>query len=81
MSYRYMRLIVMFDLPTVSYSDRQEYTRFRKYLVKQGCMMMQESIYCKLVQNQVAAEYMLESIRKNKPSKLPILSISVFNVS
>lgn len=26
MSYRYMRIIVMFDLPVVSISDRREYT-------------------------------------------------------
>lgn len=36
MSYRYMRIIVMFDLPVVSISDRREYNKFRKYLIKNG---------------------------------------------
>ena len=67
MSYRYMRIIVMFDLPVVSISDRREYTKFRKYLIKSGFFMMQESIYCKLAQNSTAADLIVENIRKNKP--------------
>jgi CRISPR-associated protein Cas2 len=32
-------------------------------------MKMQESVYCKLVLNQTAANIMQENIRKNKPAK------------
>ncbi len=67
MSYRYMRVIVMFDLPVVTASDRREYSRFRKYLIKSGFLMMQESIYCKLAQNSTVADSIVENIRKNKP--------------
>lgn len=63
-----MRVIVMFDLPVATYLNRKEYSKFRKYLVSQGFIMMQESIYSKLVQNQTAAEVVLENIKKNKPS-------------
>lgn len=69
MSYRFMRVIVMFDLPTVTGEDRREYTKFRKYLIKNGFMMMQESIYCRLAQNSTAADVMVDNIRKNKPRK------------
>ena len=69
MSYRYMRVMVMFDLPVVTAQDRKEYTRFRKYLIKSGFLMMQESIYCKLAQNATAADGIVENIRKNKPEK------------
>lgn len=62
-----MRIIVMFDLPVVTATERKEYTRFRKYLLKSGFLMMQESIYCKLVQNSTAADNVVENIRKNKP--------------
>ena len=48
MSYRYMRVIVMFDLPVKSSADIREYNHFRKYLIKTGFIMMQESVYCKL---------------------------------
>ena len=39
MSYRYMRIIVMFDLPVVTASDRRAYTQFRKYLIKNGFLI------------------------------------------
>lgn len=59
----------MFDLPVVTASERKEYTRFRKYLIKSGYMMLQESIYCKLAQNTTSAESMIQNIRKNKPKE------------
>lgn len=63
-----MRVIVMFDLPVTTPDARKQYSAFRKYLIKNGFLMMQESIYCKLAQNSTAAETIIENIRKNKPS-------------
>ena len=68
MSYRYMRVIVLFDLPITTEIGRREYTRFRKYLIKSGYLMMQESVYCKLAQNDVAADTLIENLKKNKPT-------------
>ena len=62
-----MRVMVMFDLPVVTADGRKEYTRFRKYLIKSGFAMMQESIYTKMVANPSAADALVENIRKNKP--------------
>lgn len=67
MSYRYMRVIVLFDLPMVTSAERKQYTQFRKHLIKNGFLMMQESVYCKLAQNQAAADYIISNIKKNKP--------------
>lgn len=67
MSYRYMRVIVMFDLPMKSSSDIREYNQFRKYLVKAGFLMMQESVYCKLALNVTVAEMVISGVRKNCP--------------
>ena len=58
MSYRYMRVIVMFDLPVATASDRREYTHFRKYLIKNGFLMMQEEklfivSWLKILQQQI----------------------------
>ena len=64
-----MRMIVFFDLPTETPQDRREYTRFRKFLIKSGFMMMQESVYCKLLLNQNAAAGLAETLRKNKPPR------------
>lgn len=69
MSYRYMRIMVLFDLPVLTEKQRRDYREFRKYLLKAGFFMMQESVYCKLVQNMGVAEVVQESIRKNKPGE------------
>ena len=67
MSYRYMRVIVMFDLPVLTAQERRDYTRFRKHLLKNGFLMMQESVYCKLAQNSTAADLIVQNVKKNKP--------------
>ena len=64
-----MRVIVMFDLPVTTSKGRKEYTRFRKYLIKSGFMMLQESIYCKLATNDTAAETIISNVRNNKPDE------------
>lgn len=58
---------MLFDLPVTTASGRKEYARFRKFLIKSGFLMMQESVYCKIAQNQTMADGIAESIRKNKP--------------
>ena len=55
MSYRYMRIILFFDLPIESLENKREYRKFRKFLIKKGFLMLQESVYCKLALNQTVA--------------------------
>ena len=64
-----MRIMVLFDLPVLTEKQRRDYREFRKYLLKAGFFMMQESVYCKLVQNAGVADVVQESIRKNKPGE------------
>lgn len=64
-----MRMIVFFDLPTETSMDRRNYRRFRKFLIQSGFLMLQESVYCKLLLNNSAQSTMAENIRKNKPAK------------
>lgn len=63
-----MRLLVFFDLPVETSAQRREYTLFRKFLIRSGFIMMQESVYCKILLNAVAATAVQENIRKHKPS-------------
>lgn len=56
MSFRFMRVFVFFDLPVLTTADRREYSRFRKYLIKTGFIMQQESVYSKLTLNGNAAK-------------------------
>ncbi|WP_074520843.1 CRISPR-associated endonuclease Cas2 [Lachnospira pectinoschiza] len=62
-----MRVLVMFDLPVLTSKNMKDYRQFRKYLIKSGFLMMQESVYCKLAPNSVAADSIVDNIRKNKP--------------
>lgn len=73
-----MRIIVMFDLPTETPLHRHNYGKFRRYLIKSGFMMLQESIYVKLALNQNMANSILDSIKKNKPPEglVQILSVT-----
>lgn len=67
MTCRYMRVIVFFDLPTLTASDKREYNAFRKFLIRDGFFMMQESVYCKLAVNQAAANAIVMQLKTNKP--------------
>ena len=67
MNYRSMRILVFFDLPTQTAENRKEYVRFRKYLIKSGFIMLQESVYMKMALNQTAVKTMTDNIRNNKP--------------
>ena len=67
MRFRIMRLIVFFDLPTLTSSDLIEYRKFRNFLIKNGFIMMQESVYCKLVLNSNSSNLLKKQIYKNLP--------------
>ena len=69
MIYDFVRLIVFFDLPMVTKKDVRAYNTFRKWLIKQGYIMMQFSIYCKLFGNRGAAVQHVNVLRKNVPSQ------------
>lgn len=64
-----MRVIVFFDLPVQTDADRREYTHFRKYLIKNGFLMMQESVYSKLALNMSAASAIMQNVRQQKPPR------------
>lgn len=57
----------MFDLPVFTVQQRRFYRQFRKHLIHNGFIMLQESIYCKLVQNATAAESIINGVKRNKP--------------
>ncbi|NLY87879.1 MAG: CRISPR-associated endonuclease Cas2 [Clostridiales bacterium] len=72
-----MRVMVLYDLPVGSSNEIREYTRFRKYLIKSGFMMMQESVYTKLALNQTASNYIMENVRKNRPESGIVQMITI----
>lgn len=64
-----MRVLVFFDLPVITAEQRRDYSKFRKYLLKSGFMMLQESVYCKLALNGTAVNSIVDNVHKNKPAE------------
>lgn len=66
---KFMRLMVFFDLPVVTPKDRHEYSQFRKFLIKEGFIQMQESVYSKIVLSQTTEILEQERLAKSLPPK------------
>lgn len=64
---RYMRLVVFFDLPVDTAKQRKDYRLFRKFLIKDGYLMLQESVYTRLVTNENTATAAISRLRSNRP--------------
>ena len=77
MSYRYMRMILMFDMPTDTAEERKASRKFRKFLLNEGFIMHQFSIYSKLLLNNTANKAMVDRLQENNPKKGNITLLTV----
>ena len=77
MSYRFMRMLVFFDLPTETAEDKANYRHFRKLLIKNGFLMMQESVYCRLLITPTAEKSLIDTLRKQKPPKGIVQALTI----
>lgn len=59
--------MVFFDLPMLTDKDRREYNKFRKFLISHGFIMMQKSVYTKLVINNVTSLAVKKKVSENIP--------------
>ncbi|WP_301711021.1 CRISPR-associated endonuclease Cas2 [Oenococcus sicerae] len=64
-----MRLMLFFDLPTLTSNDRRNYRQFRKELIKEGFLMIQESVYVRIVTNKLTAEFMEKRLSSIAPEE------------
>lgn len=67
MIFDFMRAIVFFDLPVDTPKSRKRYATFRKWLIGNGYMMLQYSVYSKLFNNRDAVKKHLLRLRRNVP--------------
>lgn len=67
MSYKIMRVVVLFDLPTSIKAERRAATQFRKFLLDDGFDMLQYSVYSRLCPNRDSAEKHILRIKRNAP--------------
>ena len=64
-----MRVIVFFDLPVETSAERRAYSKFRKFLIKSGFIMVQNSVYSKLALNMTVSESIMKKVREASPDK------------
>jgi CRISPR-associated protein Cas2 len=66
---RFMRVLVFFDLPVKTKKQRKVANNFRKYLINQGFIMMQLSIYSRICNGPDSVEKYEIRIQANLPSE------------
>lgn len=76
--YRIMWIMVLYDLPTVTKKDKDNYVRFRKSMLKDGFSMFQFSAYLRHCPSAENASVHMERVRQTLPPKghVGILSIT-----
>ena len=67
MELRIMRMLVLFDLPTGSKSERKSYSRFRGFLVNDGYRMEQYSVYSRILLSRDNVDTHLARLKANLP--------------
>ena len=72
-----MRLIVMFDLPTITKADKKAYTVFRRFLLKDGYDMLQWSVYGRIANGIDGAKKHLKRLDKNLPPEGSVRCLQV----
>lgn len=72
-----MRVMVFFDLPVVDKDDRRRATQFRSFLLKQGYMMVQYSVYCKICNGQDAVKKQERILKRHMPPRGSVRVLSI----
>ena len=73
----FMRLMVFFDLPVTKKKERQQATRFRNLLLKNGFYMMQFSVYIRICNGPDAVAKHLERVKNFLPANGSIRALSI----
>lgn len=75
--YKFMRCIVIFDLPVGTKCERKQATSFRKALLDDGFDMLQFSVYTRICANRDDADKHLGRVKKFAPKSGSIRMISI----
>ncbi|MCE3036835.1 CRISPR-associated endonuclease Cas2 [Helicobacter sp. faydin-H20] len=69
MEENFMRVLVMFDMPTGTKLERKASAKFRQRLLKEGFFMMQFSVYCRICKGIASANSYMNKIESFVPQK------------
>jgi CRISPR-associated protein Cas2 len=75
--YRWMWVIVLFDLPVHSKETRKQYARFRKALLKDGFAQMQYSVYLRHASSRENAEVHLKRVEAAVPPEGEVRAFTI----
>ena len=64
---RFMRMLVFFDLPVVTKTEKRAYTVFRRFLLNDGYDMIQFSVYGRILNGSDAVEKHMKRLVNNLP--------------
>lgn len=62
-----MWTFAMFDLPTLEKEDKHDYQLFRKFLIQEGFMMLQYSVYARYCTDECHLKTILNHITDHLP--------------
>lgn len=74
---RYLWLFVFFDLPVGTKTERRDATKFRKFLLDDGYMMLQYSVYIRLCRGQEAVDKHAKRLTNRLPTKGSVRALQV----
>ena len=74
---RFMWLMVFFDLPVGTKTERRHATRFRNFLKDDGYLMLQWSVYARICRAEDGIEKHLTRVVKNLPPKGSVRTLQV----
>lgn len=66
-SYKDMRLIVIFDMPVKTDDEKREYRKFRDYIMDDGFVMLQYSVYTRFSPNESDSQKHIDRVLKKSP--------------
>jgi len=74
---KFMWVFVFFDLPTKTKKERKKYTDFRRFLLKDGFIMMQFSVYSRICKGDDSVDTHKKRVKEHLPPKGHIRMLSI----
>lgn len=74
---RFMRLIVLFDLPVKSVRQKKAYVAFRRFLLQDGYDMIQWSVYGRILNGHDDAEKHVARLESHLPPEGSVRSLQI----
>ena len=74
---KFMRMIVFFDLPVTTATERKAATKFRNFLLKDGYYMVQFSVYSRVCNGNDAVEKHSKRLKANLPKNGSIRLLTI----